>query len=272
VSDRPLPNPMTFPVYLNLFGLRLHPHPVLEVLAYAGGFQLYLLLRRRGMFPQAKVPLEQNAWVIVGCIFGALVGSKLLAFAESFHHYWAMRDNPFAMLGGKTIAGGLIGGWAGVEIAKRAVGITHSTGDAFAFPLILGMCVGRVGCFLTGLADHTYGLHTGVPWAVDFGDGPRHPTQLYEIAFLLLLGAALFVRMRTPHPNGQLFRLFLLGYLVWRCAIEFLKPRDLLVGPLSAIQLASFAGATVCAYSLFRRPDRRDALAATTPANVTTQA
>src|SRR3954447_302808 len=94
---------MTFPHYFNLLGLRLHPHPVREVLAYTGGFQLYLLLRRRNVFPHAKVPLEQNAWLLVGCIFGALFGSKVLAFAESFSHYWAMRDNPLAMLGGKTI-------------------------------------------------------------------------------------------------------------------------------------------------------------------------
>ena len=52
---------------------------------------------------------------------------------------------------------------------------------------VVGMSIGRVGCFLTGLDDHTCGTRTGLPWAVDFGDGPRHPTQLYEIAFLLLM-------------------------------------------------------------------------------------
>ena len=234
---------MTFPVYFNLFGLRVHPHPVMEVLAYSGGFQVYLLLRRRNAFPHAKVPLEQNAWVFVGCIFGALAGSKLLALAESIHHYWALRGTPLAMLGGKTIVGGLLGGWAGVEIAKRRLGIMHSTGDAFTFPLMLGIAVGRVGCFLTGLSDHTYGTPTNLPWAINFGDGPRHPTQLYEIAFLILLAVALLIRARSPYPNGQLFRLFMLGYLLWRFAVEFLKPRETIVGPLSAIQLASFGGA-----------------------------
>jgi prolipoprotein diacylglyceryltransferase len=48
--------------------------------------------------------------------------------------------------------------------------------------------VGRIGCFLTGLADNTYGTPTGLPWGVDFGDRiHRHPTQLYEIAFLMIL-------------------------------------------------------------------------------------
>jgi prolipoprotein diacylglyceryltransferase len=250
---------MIFPIYVTFFGVRLHPHPVMEVLAYTGGFQLYLLLRRRNHFPQSKVPLEQNAWILVGCIFGALLGSKLLALAESFRHYWALRDNPLALFGGKTIVGGLLGGWAGVEIAKRALGIAHSTGDAFTFPLILGIALGRVGCFLTGLADHTYGTHTNLPWAIDFGDGPRHPTQLYEIAFLGLIAVALLIRARRPYANGQLFRLFMLGYLLWRAIVEFVKPRDQIVGPLSAIQLASLLGAGVCAALLMNLSHRQNA-------------
>ena len=41
--------------------------------------------------------------------------------------------------------------------------------------------------------DNTYGTPTSLPWAINFGDGiPRHPTQLYEVAFLLLLIPILF--------------------------------------------------------------------------------
>jgi prolipoprotein diacylglyceryltransferase len=58
---------------------------------------------------------------------------------------------------------------------------------------------------------------------VDFGDGmARHPTQLYEIAAVLALGTALHrARFTTP---GLAFKLFLSSYLLWRFAIEFLKP------------------------------------------------
>src|SRR4051812_15021134 len=149
----------------------------MELIAYSGGFQLYLLLRRRKTFA-TSVPFEKNMWIIVGAIFGALAGSKLLAFVESFDQYRQHLSDPRAWVGGKTIVGGLLGGWAGVEFAKKHLGITQSTGDAFVFPLILGICIGRVGCFLTGLDDHTHGVHSRLPWAVDFGDGPRHPTQL----------------------------------------------------------------------------------------------
>jgi prolipoprotein diacylglyceryltransferase len=226
---------------------------VLELIAYTTGFQLYLRTRKR--YARAAVPVEQNMWLIVGCVFGALIGSKTLAFVESFQHYSQHLADPRTWAGGKTIVGGLLGGWAGAELAKWRLGIRHSTGDAFVFPLIVGTCIGRVGCFLTGLDDHTHGIHSSFPWAIDFGDGPRHPTQLYEIAFLLLLGAMLFVRSCRPRPNGEMFRLFMLGYLGFRFCVEFIKPRETPIAHLSAIQFACLAGGAVCLWQLTRRRD-----------------
>ena len=247
---------MQFPYYFNLFGLRLHPHPVLEVIGYSAGFQLFLYLRRRWSRPAVTLPFERNMWVIVGAVFGALAGSKLLAWVESPHEYaqaWRSGAGAAALLGGKTIVGGLIGGWAGVELVKKRLGVSARTGDLYVFPLLLGMCIGRVGCFLTGLPDHTYGSASTLPWAVDFGDGvPRHPTQLYEIVFLLLLGAALLLRMRRSWVDGEIFRLFMLGYLLWRFAVEFIKPRYTGYLGLSAIQWASAGVAGVCVASLLR--------------------
>jgi len=237
---------MTFPVYFHFFGHAVHAHLVMELLGYTAGSQLYFFLRKRWKpAERAALPLEANLWLIVGCIFGALAGSKGLALIESlpeYHAQWMATHDPAAWLGGKTIVGGLLGGWAGVEIAKKTLRVTHSTGDLFVFPLIVGMCLGRVGCFLTGLPDHTYGNFTTLPWGVDFGDGPRHPTQLYEIAFLLLLGAALIVRSRRPFPNGMMFRVFLASYLLFRFVIEFIKPRYHPYLGLSAIQVSCVTG------------------------------
>lgn len=231
----------------------MHPHLVMELIAYSGGFQLYRVLRTRARAAgrAGVLGLEANLWIIVAVILGALMGSKLLAWAESFNYYLPHWNDPRIWMGGKTIVGGLLGGWIGVEIAKRRLGIAHSTGDLMVFPLIFGMSVGRLGCFLTGLDDHTCGIATTLPWGVDFGDGVfRHPTQLYEIVFLLFLAAGLLaLRTRLGH-NGRLFRLFMLGYLLWRFGVEFIKPRELIALNLSAIQLASLAGAIVCGASL----------------------
>jgi prolipoprotein diacylglyceryltransferase len=239
---------MTFPVIFHPFGIPLPAHAVFELAGYTLGFQFYLWLRRRS--PAQRVPIEQNMWVIVGCVFGALIGSKILALVESPIDYWNIRADPRAFIGGKTIVGGVLGGWIGVEIAKRRLGIHRSTGDLFVFPLCLGMAIGRIGCFLTGLPDHTYGIHSSLPWAVDFGDGPRHPTQLYEAVFLVLFAIALRLLIGRSRSPGVLFRLFLGGYLCFRFLIEFIKPRYNPYLGLSAIQVASLIGASLCVIHL----------------------
>jgi len=105
--------------------------------------------------------------------------------------------------------------------------------------------VGRIGCFLTGLDDHTYGTPTALPWGVNFGDGPRHPTQLYEIAFIALLAILLALRYRLAYTNGKTFRLFMAGYLLFRFAVEFIKPTYKPYLGVSMIQVASLIGAII---------------------------
>jgi phosphatidylglycerol---prolipoprotein diacylglyceryl transferase len=150
-------------------------------------------------------------------------------------------------MSGKTIVGGLIGGLIAVEWMKRTIGEKSSTGDLFVAPIALGLAVGRVGCFLGGLTDNTYGTPTSLPWAVDFGDGvPRHPTQLYESIFALGLFCFLMRTMRRPHRNGDVFKMFMVLYMGWRLAIDYWKPEIRIAG-LSLIQWA--CAATLVYYS-----------------------
>jgi phosphatidylglycerol:prolipoprotein diacylglycerol transferase len=221
-----------------------HPawHPIFETLAYAAGYAVFRRVRAR----QGDVVGEPQRWtVLAAAAVGALLGSRMLGLAEQWPtveaawrsgRLWALMFSP----GGKTIVGGLLGGWLGVEIVKRVSGIKRRTGDLFALPLCVGIAVGRIGCLLAGLADDTYGKPTSLPWAVDLGDGfGRHPVQIYEILFLVLLGMA--VSAKTKLPEGARFRIFLGGYLCWRVGIDFLKPQPL-IGGLNVIQWSCLAG------------------------------
>jgi prolipoprotein diacylglyceryltransferase len=199
-------------------------HGVLEAFALMIGFVYYRVLRARAGAPSVVSGAEFA--VALGCIFGAAVGNKLVFWIEMPHLLPLAWDQPAAWLGGQSMVGGLLGGLIGVEIAKKLAGVTRSTGDAFVYPVLLGLMIGRVGCFLAGLADGTYGLPTELPWGVDFGDGiPRHPTQLYEIAFagVLWLGLRRLQGRLAPQP-GLLFKMMLVAYLLWRLAIDALKP------------------------------------------------
>lgn len=229
---------MTFPVYVPVGPWRLHPHPLLEALAYAVGFHLYLTTRR----PQ-RLSDAQNHAVIAGAIAGAAIVSKVLAWTVDPALLWAHRSDPRVWLGGKTIVGGLLGGLIGVESAKKAAGVTVSTGDDLTLPLIVGMALGRIGCFLTGLSDNTQGLPTRLSWGVDFGDGiPRHPASLYEALFLALLGLVLWRLRPRLTREGDLFKLFMLAYLAWRLLADFWKPYPRFILGLGPIQTAALLG------------------------------
>ena len=78
-----------------------------------------------------------------------------------------------------------------------------------------------------------------VPWAMVFPDPraggvPRHPTQLYEA---LLEGVLLFVLLwwfsRRPRPLAAVSGLFLLGYGLFRFAVEFVREPDAHLGYLA---------------------------------------
>lgn len=199
-------------------------HTVFEVLAYTTGFQVYLWQRRQGAAGTVS-SRDGTAMVAVGAIVGAAIGAKLSYWVDdpltAFAHFPDWRH----LLEGKSIIGALLGGLAGVELAKRLAGIGQSTGDGFVLPLTVGMCIGRIGCFMGGLGDHTYGIATSLPWGVDFGDGiPRHPTQLYEIGFLLLQYGWIRARWEDFRLPGDRFRAFMIGYLAFRLLVEFIKP------------------------------------------------
>jgi phosphatidylglycerol:prolipoprotein diacylglycerol transferase len=235
---------MQFPVFIPIGPLILHPHFVFESLAYFIGFRLYLLTRNR-----EKLPPPQALWIIAGAAVGGALGSKLLFWLEDPFLTAIHWDDPAFLMGGKTIVGGLLGGLIGVEWTKKRIGVTRSTGDDMALPLATGIAIGRIGCFLTGLSDHTYGTPTAGPFGVDFGDGiRRHPTQLYEIVFLLLLGFVLYRLGRLQRkgnvmlPNGAIFQLFMFGYLAFRLAVDAIKPTPHPFAGLNNIQLACIAG------------------------------
>jgi phosphatidylglycerol---prolipoprotein diacylglyceryl transferase len=230
---------MEFPVYLVIGTLRIHPHPVFESLAYFVSFRL--ALRR---FRQNSVAQKNRGVVIAGGLIGGIFGAKILAILQHIDMLWNGTATPAMLLiGGKTIVGALLGATIGVEITKKLRNIHTATGDVFAYPLIVGIAIGRIGCFLTGLSDQTYGIATNLPWGVDFGDHIlRHPTQLYEVFFLLGLLVYLQYRQRRPLLPGDLFRFFMVWYLIFRWAIDFIKPDFHPLLGMSAIQIACLLG------------------------------
>lgn len=230
---------MQFPVNIPLGKSYIPVHFICETLAYFVGYRYYVYLRKQG---NDQISAEHRLLIFIGAAVGALVGSHLVGVFENpslLSHF-----SLIYLLGNKTIVGGMLGGLIGVELTKKQIGVTVSSGDLMVFPLILAMIIGRAGCFLAGLEDGTYGIASNLPWAINFGDGiRRHPTNLYEIVFWITLWAALNICERKYRfADGAKFKIFLASYLVFRFLVEFIKPDYFFSFGLSVIQLVCIAG------------------------------
>jgi prolipoprotein diacylglyceryltransferase len=230
-------------------------HLIFELAAFFAGFRYYIFLRKKN---PGAIPELNRYWIIAGAAAGAFLGSRLVsAFEQPLFSNGFSLDVLFQVFSGKTIVGGLLGGLAGVEIVKKIIGEKNSSGDLFVFPIILALLVGRIGCFLTSLNDHTVGIPTHLPWGIDFGDGiARHPLMLYEMIFLAVTWIILArVSKKVKFTNGSLFKIFMCSYLLFRFFIEFLKPDYIYSWNLTAIQTACALGVFYY-YAVFFKPNK----------------
>ncbi|HEY0177419.1 MAG TPA: prolipoprotein diacylglyceryl transferase family protein, partial [Pedobacter sp.] len=227
-------------------------HFICETLAYTLGYRYYAWLRKH---KKDLITDQQRLIIFIGAALGGFLGSHIIGILEN--PALLKQVNIIYFMGNTTIVGGLLGGLTGVELTKKLIGVTVSSGDLMVYPLILAMIIGRTGCFLAGLEDGTYGIPSSLPWAVDFGDGiPRHPTNLYEIIFWLILALVLYhTEKRIKFPDGAKFKLFMASYLTFRLLIEFIKPDYFFSFGLSVIQLASLAG-IIYYYKVFLYPSQ----------------
>jgi len=227
-----------FPINPHIGSLIIPSHLVLDVIAFYTAFKYYFYLSNKRL---DQISDRNRSVIILGALAGALIGSRLLAALERPDLFFHPSSFLF-YIADQTVAGGIIGAILGTELTKKIIGERKSSGDIYVFPLIIGMMIGRVGCFLTGVSDGTVGIPSTLPWALDQGDGlRRHPTSLYEIVFLGILFIFLHeLERRKKLKSGILFRMFIIGYLLFRFFIEFIKPIQQIAFHLSAIQIASF--------------------------------
>ncbi len=171
----------------------------------------------------------------VGLIIGGRLGSAVF---YNFPYYLA---NPLDILkiwqGGMSFHGGLIGGLIAVWIYGSRINRAFFDITDFMAPVVpVGLFFGRIANFING---ELWGGPSTLPWAMVFPDPraggiPRHPSQLYEA---LLEGLVLFIILwiysAKPRPTMAVTGLFLLGYGVFRSAVEFVREPDSHIGYLA---------------------------------------
>jgi len=176
--------------------------------------------------------------MLIACMLGAVFGGRLgyLLFYNTSYFFTHPGQIFDFSHGGMSFHGGMIGLGFGLVAASRVLKMPLLTlGDMAAIGSTIGLGLVRIANFING---ELWGSVTDLPWGVIFETGgplPRHPTQLYE-AFLegVVLLAILYMlaRRRPTLPRGSYFGIFLIGYGVFRIAIEFVRQPDSHIGYL----------------------------------------
>ncbi|HEX2916345.1 MAG TPA: prolipoprotein diacylglyceryl transferase family protein [Chloroflexia bacterium] len=220
-----------YPVLYQNGSFVLYTHDFFTCLGLLVGLALYYFeLRRRGMLGY-KIFL-----ISIAAIFGGGIGCRLITAWEHLSYYSSQGDVPFSYLvahSGKSIIGGIAGGYLAIALSKKALNYHISTGDCYAAAIPLAMAIGRVGCFLSELP---LGKPTDLPWGVaaspeaashftscQFCLQKQHPSMIYEIIFhLLAFGLILRYRHRVI-VRGDTLKIYLLAAAIFRFLVEFVR-------------------------------------------------
>ena len=150
-----------------------------------------------------------------------------------------------ALLGALTV--GVIGGWiTGIPIRPGL--------DAVAPGVAFGQAIGRLGCFMVG---DDYGRVTDSWVGIAFPEGvpptvaPVHTTQLYEMVWLLGVGAWLWKRKAT---SSSAFAEYLMLAGAGRFLIELFRTNPAVAGPFSNAQVVAMVAVGVGAWLRAGRP------------------
>jgi len=232
------------PILIKIGPIEIHSYTVCILTAFLlVGWLSYREAKRRGR-------LNENV-LLVGSfgLLGAVIGAKLSMFIFlGPGEFWRLL--PTIPSHGSALVGGIIGGYIAIVLSERTLGINLCTGDLIAPFIPLGQAIGRLGNFLAGDA---YGLPTDLPWAVYQAGAYRHPVQIYEMVLDLALFAYLWRKRYKSFNDGELFRIFIVGYAIIRFPMEFLRyqPTPVPFLGLTLVQWLCIAGVLGFGYQLW---------------------
>ncbi|MCL2149958.1 MAG: prolipoprotein diacylglyceryl transferase [Dehalococcoidia bacterium] len=202
---------------------------------------------------------------------GALVGipsgiifARVLHVIDEWEYY---SQSPGQIIGGEglTVYGAILGAALGVWIYSRFVKVDYLYAADIVTPgIILAQAIGRVGCVINGCCFGE--LATNLPWGVIYThpgcyaggylNQMVHPTNAYEIVFLLALFGVIIAFRRKFKPDGAKFLFYMGMYGLWRIGIGFLRINDPFFLGLEQAQFIGLVSALICFPLMYYRARR----------------
>lgn len=226
-------------------------HFTFDLIAYSIGVVLMLKVfkSKTEVIKDSNIQYAYYTILIIGAFFGSFI-------IGSLNTLYSLDREGITI--GKSVLGAIVGGVIVAEIFKKVMNIRGSTGAYFVPSLAIGIAIGRIGCFLTGIEDYTYGIETDSFLAYDFGDGVlRHPVQLYESAVMgifFIYTVWIYLKNRVQFER-VIFYQFIFVYSTQRFVWEFLKPYETIFFDLNIFHFFCFGLICYAIFMLNRRED-----------------
>lgn len=243
-----------------IFHPAIHWYGVMYLIGFIAGWALgvYRAGRADSGWKREEVG-DVLFYIALGVIAGGRLGHVLF---YGLGHYLTHPLEIFSIWeGGMAFHGALVGVIIAMWWYGRRTGRGFFAVADFVAPLTpIGLGAGRIGNFIN---QELWGRVTDVPWAMVFRTDPqalpRHPSQLYELALEgIVLFVVLWIYSSRPRPTGAVSAVFLIGYGVFRFAVEFVRaPTDGYVGWLTAGQFLTLPMIAFGAWLLFSALRRR---------------
>jgi phosphatidylglycerol---prolipoprotein diacylglyceryl transferase len=218
-------------VLFQIAGFKVYIWGLMFVLGFLAAFLLSLREAK-------KQGLQDEMWIIgLLILVGAVIGPRLFYVIEHLGYFSKHLLEILTMWqGGITSYGAYLGLFlAWLYVKKKKLNFLRIL-DIISPYILLAIAITRIGCFLNW---DDFGIQSSLPWAIRVaGDVARHPTQLYESLYCLIIFGILiwFKKIRETgkltkfkkllNKNGALFLFFLIFYSLARFFNDFLRVYD----------------------------------------------
>jgi prolipoprotein diacylglyceryl transferase len=213
---------------LELFGMEFSPrwYGLLFALGFLIGQQILFYIFKKEGKPETDVE-TLTVYMVLATVIGARLGHVL------FYEPAEYLRNPVDIL--KIWEGGLASHGATIGIlfalylyARKKKDQTYLwVVDRIVITVAFAGMLIRLGNLMN---SEIYGHQTSLPWGFLFvlrdETVPKHPTQIYEALFCLILFIALLLiwrKRKAAIPDGLLLGIFLVALFTFRFFVEFVK-------------------------------------------------